>query len=192
MGRRELFARYASLCFNCVCAGRSSAANSSKTNECCSFLTHALTPFIYLLTPFSRTIPPPPPYRRRQKENQEDLLQRVNQATLDMLNKSGSGSGGGNGQGRKISDISAYKSVADMHHNNTLTVQVDHRSECVLVPIYGMLVPFHILTVKNASNNQVRDCCSKKKHVKGYLRLLGPHAASSHASLLLCVSFAGQ
>lgn len=33
-------------------------------------------------------------------------------------------------------------------------VQVDHRSECVLVPIYGMLVPFHILTVKNASNNQ--------------------------------------
>jgi hypothetical protein len=37
-----------------------------------------------------------------------------------------------------------------------LCAQVDHRSECVLVPIYGMLVPFHILTIKNATNNQVR------------------------------------
>ena len=93
--------------------------------------------------------------RRRQKENQEDLLQRVNQATLDMLNKGGAGGNGGGGQGRKITDIVAYKNVADMQHNNTLTVQVDHRSECVLAPIYGVLVPFHILTIKNASNNQV-------------------------------------
>jgi nucleosome binding factor SPN SPT16 subunit len=92
--------------------------------------------------------------RRRQKENQEDLLQRVNQATLDMLNKGGGGAGSSGGQGRRITDIVAYKSPSDMQHNNSLTVQVDHRSECVLVPIYGMLVPFHILTVKNASNNQ--------------------------------------
>ncbi|KAI3435579.1 hypothetical protein D9Q98_001644 [Chlorella vulgaris] len=92
--------------------------------------------------------------RRRQKENQEVLLQRVNQATLDMLNKSGGSGGGGGGAGRKMSDIVAYKGVGDMQHNGSLTVQVDKRSECVLVPIYGMLVPFHILTVKNASNNQ--------------------------------------
>ena len=72
-----------------------------------------------------------------------------------MLNKGGAGGSGGNGQGRKITDIVAYKNVADMQHNNTLTVQVDHRSECVLAPIYGVLVPFHILTIKNASNNQV-------------------------------------
>lgn len=35
-----------------------------------------------------------------------------------------------------------------------LLFQVDHKSECVLAPMYGMLVPFHILTVKNATNNQ--------------------------------------
>ncbi|EFN58683.1 hypothetical protein CHLNCDRAFT_140286 [Chlorella variabilis] len=92
--------------------------------------------------------------RRRQKENQEDLLQRVNQATLDMLSKGGAGGGAGSGVGRKITDIQAYRSVTDMQHNNSLTVQVDHRAECVLVPIYGQLVPFHILTVRNASNNQ--------------------------------------
>ena len=72
-----------------------------------------------------------------------------------MLNKGGGAAGGGGGQGRRITDIVAYKSPSDMQHNNSLTVQVDHRSECVLVPIYGVLVPFHILTVKNASNNQV-------------------------------------
>lgn len=62
--------------------------------------------------------------RRRQKENQEDLLERVNQTTLQMLNK-GDGAGGGNGgNARKITDLVAYKSVAEMQHNSTLTVQV--------------------------------------------------------------------
>lgn len=91
--------------------------------------------------------------RRRQKENQEDLLQRVNQATLDMLNKGTTGGAGAGGGGRKVSELVAYKDVTAMQHNSSLTVQVDHRAECVLVPIYGVLVPFHILTVKNASNN---------------------------------------
>lgn len=34
--------------------------------------------------------------------------------------------------------------------------QVDQRSEAVLVPVYGIMVPFHILTVKNATSNQAR------------------------------------
>ena len=39
--------------------------------------------------------------------------------------------------------------------------QVDTRHEAVLVPIYGVLTPFHVLTVKNATVNQVRECaCS--------------------------------
>ena len=61
--------------------------------------------------------------RRRQKENQEDLLDRVNQATLAMLNKGGAGTGTGQGAGRKLTDLAAYKSVTEMQHNNSLTVQ---------------------------------------------------------------------
>ncbi|GAB4820394.1 hypothetical protein N2152v2_007440 [Parachlorella kessleri] len=96
--------------------------------------------------------------RRRQKENQEDLLQRVNQATLNMLNKNGAdGRGGAGPGGRRVSETVAYKSVSEMQQFQGLTVQVDHRSECILVPIYGMLVPFHILTVKNATYNQEGD-----------------------------------
>ena len=35
-------------------------------------------------------------------------------------------------------------------------LQVDTQREVVLVPIYGVMVPFHILTIKNATNNQAR------------------------------------
>lgn len=33
-------------------------------------------------------------------------------------------------------------------------MQVDQRHEAILVPIYGVMVPFHILTLKNATVNQ--------------------------------------
>lgn len=94
--------------------------------------------------------------RRRQKEAQEGLLERANQATLQLLTKNGA-AGQGSAGVRKISDLVAYKASTDVQHNNTLTVQVDHRNECLLMPIYGVLVPFHILTVKNATNNQDGD-----------------------------------
>lgn len=35
--------------------------------------------------------------------------------------------------------------------------QVDTNKEAVLVPLYGRLVPFHILTVRNISSNQDGD-----------------------------------
>jgi nucleosome binding factor SPN SPT16 subunit len=35
--------------------------------------------------------------------------------------------------------------------------QVDQRCEAVLLPIYGVMVPFHITTIKNVvSTNQAR------------------------------------
>lgn len=43
-----------------------------------------------------------------------------------------------------------------------INVQVDQKNESLLVPIYGLMVPFHILTVKNVSNNQVSVLCLQK------------------------------
>lgn len=63
--------------------------------------------------------------RRRQKENQEDLLARVNQATLNMLNKnSGDGRGPAGASGKRVSETVAYKSVTEMQQYHSLTVQV--------------------------------------------------------------------
>ena len=36
-------------------------------------------------------------------------------------------------------------------------MQVDQKNESILVPIYGLMVPFHILAVKNAVNSQEGD-----------------------------------
>lgn len=94
--------------------------------------------------------------RRRQAETQQDLLERVNAATLAAFNVGGNGSASGAGQGRKVSAITAYQSPREFASNGLMTVQVDHKAESVLVPIYGHLVPFHVLTIKNATVNQAR------------------------------------
>ena len=40
-------------------------------------------------------------------------------------------------------------------------LQVDQRHEAILVPIYGVLTPFHILTLKNATVNQAHSTPSR-------------------------------
>lgn len=40
-----------------------------------------------------------------------------------MLSKSGGAAAGAAAAGRKLTDLNAYKSVEQMQHNNTLTVQ---------------------------------------------------------------------
>ena len=92
--------------------------------------------------------------RRRQKENQEELLEKVNQATLSILDKTNNQNTAGGGASRKISDIVSYKDVSDVKRVHHFAIQVDNRSETVILPIYGMMVPFHILTIKNASATQ--------------------------------------
>lgn len=96
--------------------------------------------------------------RRKQKENQEDLLKRVNEETLRVLrHNQDENNQGGSGAGRQISEVVAYRSISDMPSVRDLGIQVDQKKESVLVPIYGVMVPFHILTIKNATNNQDGD-----------------------------------
>lgn len=107
-----------------------------------------------------------PPHRitrRQQKQNQDELLARINEETRRKLVEGGAGGSGSQAAGRKVSDIVAYRSPADIPPLPSLQVIVDQRNECVLVPIYGVQVPFHILTIKNASNNQDGD--------KAYIRI---------------------
>lgn len=105
---------------------RSSPSNTPRLP-----LPHPHAPPIHTFTPTSarslthpHPLPTPTP-RRRQKENQEDLLNRVNQATLNMLNKgAGDGRGGTGAAGRRVSEITAYRGVGEMQQYQSLTVQV--------------------------------------------------------------------
>ena len=42
-------------------------------------------------------------------------------------------------------------------HKSPSRAQVDQASETVLVPLYGVMVPFHILMVRNISSSQEGD-----------------------------------
>ena len=88
--------------------------------------------------------------RRRQAEGQAALLEKVNQATLSILDKSS----GGQIKERKVTDVVSYKTVSDVRQVHHLSIHVDTKSESILLPIYGVMVPFHVLTVKNASATQ--------------------------------------
>lgn len=90
--------------------------------------------------------------RKRQKENQEALLEKVNQATLSILDKSNKDRGPGGS--RKVTEIFSYDSASDVRNSHHFAVQVDNKNETVLLPVYGVMVPFHILTIKNASATQ--------------------------------------
>ena len=50
--------------------------------------------------------------------------------------------------------MSGVKPTKGVTVSPVFALQVDTQREVVLVPIYGVMVPFHILTIKNATNNQ--------------------------------------
>ncbi|CAK0786832.1 hypothetical protein CVIRNUC_010046 [Coccomyxa viridis] len=93
--------------------------------------------------------------RKKQKENQEDLLAKANQETMRAL-KSSDGTTAVTA-GRKVSAVEAYRRVEDIPTSRELAIMVDQKNESILVPIYGLMVPFHILAVKNAVNSQEGD-----------------------------------
>lgn len=94
--------------------------------------------------------------RKRQKENQEALLEKVNQATLSILDKTNRDKEEAKGS-RRVTDIVSYRCVADVRQGHHFAIQVDNKNETVLLPVYGVMVPFHILTIKNASATQEND-----------------------------------
>jgi nucleosome binding factor SPN SPT16 subunit len=97
-----------------------------------------------------------------RKARQEELLARKNAETLARLTaqRDGNGAAGGaSGSGaaaqqRQASQVVAYRSAADVPHppGGGLQVAVDTRAEAVLLPIYGVLVPFHVATVRGVSH----------------------------------------
>uniref|UniRef100_A0ACD5VAV6 Uncharacterized protein n=1 Tax=Avena sativa TaxID=4498 RepID=A0ACD5VAV6_AVESA len=54
----------------------------------------------------------------------------------------------GHSHSRAMEELVAYKSASDMPGSNRLEIQVDKQNEAILLPIYGVTVPFHVCTVK--------------------------------------------
>lgn len=99
---------------------------------------------------------------QERREKQEALLQQKNAETLRRLTAvkggaSGAGPSGAGAAARAVSDVMAYRSVGDIPPCRDLMIQVDSKSEAVLLPIYGVFVPFHITTIKNVTSTTDHD-----------------------------------
>lgn len=88
----------------------------------------------------------------KRRQHQRELLEQLNEAAKARLSKSG-----GERVEQKIKkSIVAYKSQKDFPKDgdiSDLKIFVDKKNEAVILPVFGMPVPFHISTIKNVSTS---------------------------------------
>ncbi|CAM6087378.1 unnamed protein product [Calypogeia fissa] len=89
-----------------------------------------------------------------RRQHQAELARLKNEETARRLASGGSGAGDGQGLAKGGGDIVAYKEINDIPSSRELMIQVDQKKEAVLLPMYGLLVPFHIATVKSVTSQQ--------------------------------------
>lgn len=94
-----------------------------------------------------------------RKEKQEELLRQKNAETLRRITaQDADGAGGGpSTSGRLLSQVNAYRSITDVPNPKDLQITVDSKNEAVLLPVYGIMVPFHITTIRGIGTNQDND-----------------------------------
>ena len=90
----------------------------------------------------------------QRKARQEELLQKTNEETLARLTA----------QARKLDqkaiakrgeDPTAYESSRDFFtQGKNALIRLDPRRECLVLPLFGYSVPFHVSTIRNITHNQ--------------------------------------
>lgn len=88
----------------------------------------------------------------RRRQHQKELSDQLNAAAKARLSKSS----GGKEAPKVKKSIVAYKSLKDFPRENEISdlkIYVDKRNETVILPIFGVPVPFHISTIKNVSTS---------------------------------------
>lgn len=84
-----------------------------------------------------------------RERKQIDLMARKNEERLRELARS-SKKKGGDGEAEKAEEMDSYKNTKSLPDNVLPNqVKVDMASQCVILPICGNPVPFHISTIKN-------------------------------------------
>lgn len=90
-----------------------------------------------------------------RQRKQKALADKKNAETYDrLMNAQNDVEKGGKGAGASA-DFVAYKSVTDVPApRKELVIAIDNDREAVLLPVCGMLVPFHVLAIKSCSVSQ--------------------------------------
>lgn len=115
-----------------------------------------------------------------RRKKQEQLAGQVNQSTLERLQAAKTKMEGGAGQAaaRTAESMVSYRALGDVPPRPTLTVQVDHDRQTLLLPLYGMLVPFHIATVKTVTASDTAD--KDQTVIRIIFNVPGSHAGKAY------------
>ncbi|CAN6453785.1 unnamed protein product [Victoria cruziana] len=95
----------------------------------------------------------------QRRLHQAELARQKNEETARRLAGGGPSNGDGRNNAKATTDLIAYKNVNDIPSTRELMIHVDQKNEAVLLPIYGMMVPFHIATVKSVTSQQDNRTC---------------------------------
>ncbi|KAI8062799.1 FACT complex subunit-domain-containing protein [Gilbertella persicaria] len=93
---------------------------------------------------------------QRRREHQKQLFA---QKLAEGLAKFSESSGNGNGEEKPVfRKFESYRSEAKLPREvRGLKIVIDKKHDSIILPIYGMAVPFHISTLKNASKSDEGD-----------------------------------
>lgn len=90
--------------------------------------------------------------QERREKHQAELMKRKREEAMRRLEQRGNDKNDAN---RGVREISAYESPSAYPRGvKNRQMMVDMKAECVLVPINGVPVPFHISTIKNVSKSE--------------------------------------
>ncbi|XP_074320918.1 FACT complex subunit SPT16-like [Silene latifolia] len=88
-----------------------------------------------------------------RRQHQAELARQKNEETARRLAGNDTGGRDNRSAGRSSSELVAYNNVNDLPPpRGEMMIQVDQKSEAILLPIYGSMVPFHIAMVKTISS----------------------------------------
>ncbi|KAJ2703732.1 FACT complex subunit spt16 [Coemansia sp. IMI 203386] len=92
---------------------------------------------------------------RKRREHQKDLLNRL---LVDGRRRFAGESGDNGEETREVKKFESYKrETALPREARSQKILVDERAESIILPIYGMAVPFHISTLKNIVKTEEGD-----------------------------------
>ncbi|CAI7763298.1 unnamed protein product [Closterium sp. NIES-54] len=90
-----------------------------------------------------------------RRQNQAELAKQKIEETARRLAAGGLGAREGEGAKRQTGDLVSYGDVDEIPlAMKDYKIQVDQRHESVLLPIYGLLVPFHVCMIRNVTSQQ--------------------------------------
>ncbi|EPS71678.1 hypothetical protein M569_03078, partial [Genlisea aurea] len=89
-----------------------------------------------------------------RKQHQAELARQKNEETLRRLAGVGLGTSDGRAAVKASNELIAYRNVNELPQPREMMIQVDGKSEAILIPVYGSMIPFHVSTIKTVSSQQ--------------------------------------